>query len=87
MRQIVSQHLILYYIILYMRQTSRYLSMNKREELNKIVKDSIAQSIFQLMKRKRFSDITITEIVKKQELLEHHFIVILLIKKTLYLII
>lgn len=24
--------------------------MNKREELNKIVKDSIAQSIFQLMK-------------------------------------
>ena len=39
--------------------------MNKREELNKIVKDSIAQSIFQLMKRKRFSDITITEIVKK----------------------
>ena len=48
-----------------MRQTSRYLSMNKREELNKIVKDSIAQSIFQLMKRKRFSDITITEIVKK----------------------
>jgi len=59
--------------------------MNKREELNKIVKDSIAQSIFQLMKRKRFSDITITE--KKQELLEHHFIVILLIKKTLYLII
>lgn len=61
--------------------------MNKREELNKIVKDSIAQSIFQLMKRKRFSDITITEIVKKQELLEHHFIVILLIKKTLYLII
>ena len=39
--------------------------MNKREELNKIVKDSIAQSIFQIMKIKRFSDITITEIVKK----------------------
>ena len=66
-----------------MRQTSRYLSMNKREELNKIVKDSIAQSIFQLMKRKRFSDITITEIVKKAGVARAS----LLIKKTLYLII
>ncbi len=39
--------------------------MNKRTEINKLVKDSIAQSIFYLMKEKAFSDITITEIVKK----------------------
>ncbi len=48
-----------------MRQTSGVMSMDKRKELNKIVKDSIAESIFQLMKVKRFSDITVSEIITK----------------------
>ncbi len=39
--------------------------MNRRKEINKIVKDSIAESLFFLMRTKTFSDITVTEIVKK----------------------
>lgn len=57
--------IIWYYIIEYMIQTSGVLSMDKRKELNQIVKESIAQSVFLLMEEKPFSDITITEIIQK----------------------
>lgn len=57
--------IIWYYIIEYVIQTSGVLSMDKRKELNQIVKEAIAQSIFLLMDEKPFSEITITEIIQK----------------------
>lgn len=56
--------------------------MNRRKEINKIVKDSIAESLFFLMRTKTFSDITVTEIVKKPVWQGLRFIAISHIKKT-----
>ena len=39
--------------------------MDKRFELNRIVKESIVQSLFMLMRQKPFSDITVTDIITK----------------------
>lgn len=48
-----------------MIQTSGVMSMDKRKEINQIVKEAIAQSIFLLMDEKPFSEITITEIIQR----------------------
>lgn len=39
--------------------------MNKREEINRVVKESIIDALFEIMKKKDFSDVTISEITKK----------------------
>ena len=39
--------------------------MNKREGINKIIKDSITEALIHLMRNKEYSRITISEIVKK----------------------
>ena len=39
--------------------------MDKRYEANRIVKESIVQALFELMKQKSFSDITVTNIIEK----------------------
>ena len=39
--------------------------MNKKEEANAIVKESITIALFQMMRTQRFEHITITELVKK----------------------
>ena len=41
------------------------MSVDKRYELNRIVKESIVQSLFLLMRQKPFSDITVTNIIEK----------------------
>ena len=38
--------------------------MNKKTELNRIVKQKITDAVFSLMREKSFSDITVTEIIK-----------------------
>ncbi len=38
--------------------------MNRKQELNAFIKDCITKALIELMKKKNFEDITITELVE-----------------------